>query len=404
VSADVDLYDPDLYVPGVPHALFRRLRREAPVFWQELPEGRGFWALLKHADVMEASLHPETFSAARGGIVIEDQSPEQLARIRTMLLAMDPPEHGRLRRIVLGAFTPSAIAALEPWLRECARRVVAAAAAKGECEFVHDVAAELPMQAIHQILAIPEADRLRLAELGDRIIGRTDPDFEPAPDEPDPHVELGAYGFRLATERAEAGGSDLISRMLRAGIEGRPLDAVEFAALFVQIAVAANETTRTLLSGSLLALLEQPQAWRDLSSDPDLLPRAVEEMLRWVTPVHYFRRTATRDALLRGQRIREGDRVVLHYTSANFDEEVFDAPERFDIRRDPNPHLAFGFGEHFCLGARLARLEARIFFEELFRRIESAELVGTPRRLRSNLNNAWKEIPVRLTPRRRGAP
>jgi cytochrome P450 len=209
-------------------------------------------------------------------------------------------------------------------------------------------------------------------------------------------------GYELARARQGRGGEDLISILLRAERDGRPLEPVDFAALFVQIAVAANETTRTQLSGALLALIDHPDAWRALAAEPALLPVAVEEMLRWVTPVHYFRRTATRDVELRGRRIRAGDRVVLHYTSANFDEEVFADPFRFDVRRDPNPHLAFGFGEHFCLGARLARLEARVFFEELLSRFERAELAGPPRRLRSNLNNAWKAIPIRLVERAGG--
>jgi len=210
---------------------------------------------------------------------------------------------------------------------------------------------------------------------------------------------LGAYGYQLACERKEHAGDDLISVLMRTQFEGHPLTEVEFAAVFVQLAVAGNETTRTLLAGGMLALLEHPDAYRALEADPGLLPVATEELLRWVTPVHYFRRTATRDVELRGRRIRAGDRVALQYTSANRDEEVFVRPEVFDIRRDPNPHLAFGFGEHFCLGARLARLEIRVFFEAFFEHFARVELTGTPRRLRSNLNNAYKAIPVRLTPR-----
>lgn len=394
----VDIHDPDLYVEGVPHALFARLRREEPVFFQELPGGAGYWALLKHADVMAASRDWRTFSAARGGIVIEDPPPERLAMLRTQLLSMDPPAHGRLRRAVLDAFTPAVVAGMEPWLRARAREIMDAAAEKGECDFVRDLAAELPMQTLNQMMAIPESDRGRVIELGDRIIGMSDPELAGG-DAEDPATALGAYGYELACERRGAGGRDLISLMLGAHLEeGEPLSEVEFAGLFVQIAVAGNETTRTLLSGALLALVEHPGAWQALAADPGLLPVAVEEMLRWTTPVHYFRRTATRDVEVRGRRIREGDRVVLHYTSANFDEEVFARPERFDVRRDPNPHLAFGWGEHFCLGARLARLEARVFFEELFRRFRAAELAGPPRRLRSNLTNSYKEIPVRLHP------
>jgi len=186
---------------------------------------------------------------------------------------------------------------------------------------------------------------------------------------------------------------------MRTRFEGHLLSEVEFAALFVQLAVAGNETTRSTLAGAMLALIEHPEAYRALDADRGLLPVAIEEMLRWVTPVHYFRRTATRDVEVRGRRIRAGDRVVLHYTSANRDEDVFAAPDTFDVRRDPNPHVAFGFGEHFCLGARLARLEIRVFFEAFFERFAAIALAGAPRRLRSNLNNAYKTIPVLLSPR-----
>jgi cytochrome P450 len=200
----------------------------------------------------------------------------------------------------------------------------------------------------------------------------------------------------MASARKGNNGTDLISLMLKATYQGHPLDEIEFAGLFDQIAVAANETTRSLLSGALIALVQNPDAWATLSSDYSKIPLAVEEMLRWVTPVHYFRRTATRDVVVRGRTIREGDRVVLHYTSANFDEEVFDDPFRFDVARDPNPHLAFGWGEHFCLGARLARLETRIFFEELLDYFSGADIVGPVTRLESNLTNTTKRIPVRL--------
>ena len=232
------------------------------------------------------------------------------------------------------------------------------------------------------------------------MIGRDDPDLA-VPDE-EVHsaaVALGTYGFGLAQRRKGSGGGDLTSLLLDAEVDGHKVDEAGFAGLFVQLVVAGNETTRTLLAGGFLALLEHRDAWRALAADPSRIPTAVEEMLRWVTPVHYFRRTATRDVELRGRKIREGDRVVLLYSSANRDEDVFDEPDRFDIRRDPNPHLAFGWAEHFCLGARLARLEARVFFEELFRRFEAVELTGRPRRLRSNLNNAIKEMPIRLRPR-----
>jgi cytochrome P450 len=242
-----------------------------------------------------------------------------------------------------------------------------------------------------------DAHRARIVKLADDVIASGG--HERGPDELDPGTELAGLGYGLAAERKGKDGTDLISLMLRATYQGEPLDEVGFAGLFVQIAVAANETTRSLLAGGLLALVDNPDAYKALERDRSGIPRAVEEMLRWVTPVHYFRRTATRDLELRGKIIREGDRVVLHYTSANFDEEVFADPQRFDITRDPNPHLAFGWGEHFCLGARLARLEASVFYEELFNTFRSVEVIGPVERLASNLTNTTQHIPVRLTPR-----
>jgi cytochrome P450 len=253
------------------------------------------------------------------------------------------------------------------------------------------------MQTINQMMAVPEEHRSRIVQLADEVIagggGR-----ERGHDE-DPGLVLGGLGYEMAAERKGKNGTDLISLMLRATYQGEPLDEIGFAGLFVQIAVAANETTRSLLSGGLLALVENPDAYQALEADRSKIPSAVEEMLRWVTPVHYFRRTATCDLELRGKIIREGDRVVLHYTSANFDEDVFADPQRFDITRNPNPHLAFGWGEHFCLGARLARLEARVFYEEFFDAFREVEVIGPIQRLASNLTNTTKRIPVRLTPR-----
>ena len=394
---DLDIYSNEQYAVAVPHEKLARLRREDPVHWHELPDGGGCWYLLRHADVAEASRTWQTFSAARGGIVIEDQAPEALERSRTQLLSMDPPEHREMRNLVLTAFTPRTIDAMEPWLREQSRLIMERSAQALECDFVMDVAGELPMQTINQMMAVPEQHRKRIVQLADDVIagggGR-----ERGSDD-DPGIVLGGLGYQMASERKGKDGTDLISLMLRATYQGEPLDEVGFAGLFVQIAVAANETTRSLLAGGLLALVDNPDAYRALEADHAKLPHAVEEMLRWVTPVHYFRRTATTDIELHGKQIREGDRVVLHYTSANFDEDVFADPTRFDITRDPNPHLAFGWGEHFCLGARLARLEARVFFEEMFRAFRAVEVIGPVERLASNLTNTTKRIPVRLTPR-----
>jgi cholest-4-en-3-one 26-monooxygenase len=397
-----DIYDAAQYAVAVPHDKLDRLRASDPVHWHELPDGNGCWYLLKHADVAHASREWEAYSAARGGIVIEEPTPESLERSRTQLLSMDPPEHREMRSLVLTAFTPRTIDAMEPWLREQSRMIMRRAADLGECDFVNDVAGELPMQTISQMMDVPGEHRSRIVQLADDVIASGG--HERGPGEADPGTELAALGYQMATDRKDRArngtdGTDLISLMLRATYQGEPLDEVGFAGLFVQIAVAANETTRSLLAGGLLALIDEPDAYRALETDASMIPTAVEEMLRWVTPVHYFRRTATRDIELRGKIIREGDRVVLHYTAANFDDDVFRDPHRFDITRDPNPHLAFGWGEHFCLGARLARLEARVFFEELFAAFRSVEVIGPVERLASNLTNTTKRVPVRLTPR-----
>jgi len=396
--ATVDVYDPDQYVAGVPHEKFAFLRAHDPVFWQRLPDGVGCWFVTKHSDVIAASADPATFSAERGGVVIEDLAPERLVQMRGQLLAMDPPRHRDVRRKVLVGFTPGLVGRMEPFLRERARSVMRAAAAKGRVNFVYDMAAALPLQVICEIFGIPESDRAWVVEAGDRVIGRDDPELGASEDSGESSVKIGTYGFQLANERTGKGGDDLISLLVNAPGDNA-ITAAEFANLFIQLIVAGNETTRTLLTGSLLALLDDRDAYRELEADPSLLPVAVEEMLRWTTPVHYFRRTATRDAELGGKKIREGEKVVLHYTSANFDETVFAEPLRFEIRRDPNPHLAFGWGEHFCLGAKLARMEARIFWEEFFASFAAVELTGAVRRMRSNLNNSHKEIPVRLVPR-----
>jgi len=312
--ATLDIYDPSLYVESVPHERFRFLRHQDPVFWQELPAGGGFWCLTKYADVKAASAAPEIFSAELGGVVIEDLSPDQLQLMRSQLLSMDPPHHAVIRRKVLAAFTPGRIGAMEGFVRERARAVVERALARGTVEFVHEMAAELPLQVICEILGVPEQDRAWVVELGERIIGRDDPELSAGGAAFDASRELGAYGFRLATERKGAERDDLISALLHAKTKEDEVNEIEFAGLFVQIIIAGNETTRTLLSGSVLALLQHEASWRALQLEPSRLATAVEEMLRWTTPVHYFRRTATRDTELRGKRIRRGRsrRLALH--------------------------------------------------------------------------------------------
>jgi len=395
--AGIDIFDHRQYAEAVPYEKFAVLRRADPVHWHPLPDGGGAWALLAHRDVLAASKDHRTFSAARGGILLEEQTPESLELSRTQLLSMDPPEHKELRNLVFNAFKPSLIDGMEQWLRDRSAWIFDRAADLGTCDFVQDVAGELPMQTINQMMDIPEQDRTKIADWADRVIAGGG-DRDRAADD-DPGRELGTYGFTLASERMGKGGQDLITLLTEGTYQGRPLDAQGFAGLFIQIAVAGNETTKSMLSGMAITFAQHPDLYDELAALDRLPATAVEEMLRWTTPVHYFRRTATRDVEFGGRTIREGDRVVLHYTSADFDDTVFADPMRFDPYREPNPHVSFGWGEHFCLGARLARMEARVFWEACFRRFSRIELTDTPTRLPSNLTNTITRVPVRLVPR-----
>ena len=393
---DIDVHDPDRYVAAPPHADFARLRRECPVHRQSTPDGGFYWAITRHADVVTVSTDPETFSSERGSVVIEDLEPELLQMMRSMLLVMDPPAHGRYRRMVLHAFTPRMVDALEPRIRQVSRTILENTAASGEVEFVHDIAAALPVQVIGELMGIPEADRPQLRDWAEQLTGNQDPDVNPGGNEGEASFAMGAYAVGLANDKRGKAGDDLTTTIVNAEVDGHTMSDYEFGAFFVQMVTAGNDTTKTSLSNAVDVLLDHPASLAALRADPSLLPTAVEEVLRYANPLHYFRRTATRDTELGGTKIREGDKVVMLYTSANRDEAVFADPDRFDIARSPNPHLAFGFGEHFCLGAKLARLEARVFLEELFLRFHTIERTGPARRQRSNLNNALKALPLRL--------
>lgn len=394
---DVDVYDLDTYVKGVPHALFRRLRQEDPVHFNPEPGGAGFWAVTKYADVAAISKDPKTFSSARGATNIWDLPKEHLSTVQMLMVNMDPPRHSKFRRLVSRGFTPRMISRLEPFIRQAAVRSVERVQRLRECNFVREVAAELPLIVIADLMGIPQDDRHKVFDWSNRLIGFDDPEFQTSfSDGTIAAQELWMYANGLAEVRKKEPGEDLVSTLLEGEIDGEHLSEMEFDAFFLMMAVAGNETTRNAISGGMLALMEHPKERRRLLDDPSLLPSAVEEMLRWVTPVIHFRRTATRDVELRGRLIKEGDKVVMFYPSANHDEEVFENPDRFDVGRTPNDHLSFGIGQHFCLGSSLARLELKIIFEELLRRLPDMELAGGVRRLRSNFINGYKEIPVRL--------
>jgi len=394
---DVDLTDPDRFAAGVPHDAFALLRREAPVYWHAERAGPGFWALTRHDDVVHVSKRPDLFSSHRGGTNLFDASPEDLEVTRSLLINMDPPQHVKFRRLVRQGFTPNRVRLLLPRVRARAVRLVDALVEKGECDFVREVAAELPLQVIAELLGIPDDDRGRIFELSNRLIGFDDPEFQNSfEDGKRAAAEMWLYAHKLAVERKGGDGEDLVSVLMRAEIDGQRLSELEFNNFFLLLAVAGNETTRNLLSGAVQALIEHPDQWRRLRRDRSLLDTAVEEFLRWVTPVMHFRRTATRDTEIRGQRIREGDKVVMFYGAANRDEHVFELPERFDVARIDNPHVAFGIGEHYCMGANLARMEIRVLFEELLRRVEALELAGPVPRLRSCFISGIKTMPVRV--------
>jgi len=399
---EVDLYSPDVYTGRLPHDLFKLLRHEAPVYWHREPDGPGYWALTKYDDIVAVSQDSATFSSARMGTNIDDPSPDGLAMIQRFMLNMDPPRHTVYRRLVATGFTPAMIRRLEPHVREITTRIIDHVASRGACDFVAEVAAELPLQVIAELVGVPHDDRHRVFDWSNRLVGFDDPELTTsAEDGMQAATELFLYAHQLAAQRREAPRDDVISVLLQAEIEGQALSEPEFDAFFLLLVVAGNETTRNAIAGAMRAFIEHPGQRQRLIDDPSLMPVAVEEMLRWVSPLIYFRRTATRDTQVRGQRICEGEKVVMYYPSANRDEDVFEDADVFDVTRDPNPHLAFGGGgHHFCLGASLARLEMRVMFEELFRRLPDIGLAGEPRRLRSNFVNGIKNLPVRFTPER----
>jgi cholest-4-en-3-one 26-monooxygenase len=397
--AEIDVLDPDIYVQGVPHEAFRRLRMEAPVYFHPEPDGRGFWALTRYDDVVAVSRDPVGFSSARGGTNIKDYEGSDLSQIQLLMLNMDPPQHHKFRKLVSTGFTPRMTARLEPRVRETAKRIIDRVANKGRCDFVKEIAAELPLQVIAELMGIPLDDRHKVFEWSNRLIGFDDPEFQTSMEDARiAAAEIWFYANELATKRQGQCGDDLVSVLINAEVDGERLTEMEFDAFFMLLAVAGNETTRNLISGGMIELLEHPDERARLIADPALVPSAVEEMLRCVSPVMHFRRTAMRDGEIRGQRIREGDKVVLYYISANRDEDVFPDSATFDVGRTPNEHLAFGVGEHFCLGSSLARLEIRVMFEELLRRLPDMRIAGPVRRLRSNFISGYKEIVVAFTP------
>jgi cholest-4-en-3-one 26-monooxygenase len=408
---DINLLDLDRFVQGVPHEWFRFLRKEAPVFKHPEPGGDGFWVLTKYHDIETVSQDFATFSSAKGVVGLADVEyggpPPSDAEPRgvaagadLMMLNMDPPRHTKLRKLVNTGFTMARINKLEPAVRKVTGEILGQVAARGECDFVTDVAAELPLQVIAELMGIPQEDRHKVFDWSNKMIGSMDPEYQTSPDAPmHASIEMFKYADELANIRRVEPRDDLVSTLIEAEVDGEKLSQMEFDVFFLLLAVAGNETTRNLISGGMVTFFEHPDQWARVREDRSLLPTAVEEMLRWVSPVMYFRRTATHDFDLRGHQIREGDKVSLWYISGNRDEAVFEEPDRFDVARNPNMHLAFGAGgPHNCLGLNLARLEIRVMFDELLQRMPGIQQAGPVQRLRSNFINGTKHLPVRFAP------
>ena len=315
----IDVYNPDHYIAGIPHGQFAWLRANAPVYWHEHPAGHGYWVLSKHADVLSVSRDFKTFSAEKGFVMVDDLPPDILEMTRNQLLGMDPPKHGPLRRAVITRFTTRMLAELEPKVRQIAREVMAQITAPQEVNFVESLAGDLPTAVICSMLEIPRDMWATIRRWSDLQTSSSDPDLGGTAEEVNQaSIEMGTYGFQLACERKDKGGDDLISLLINQEVEGHQVSEMEFAALFVQLTVAGNETTRGLISSGMHELLRRPDLYRQLQDNPEQLPLAVEEMLRWTCPLHYFRRTATCDTHIRGQAIKEGDRVVMHVQLGQF--------------------------------------------------------------------------------------
>jgi cytochrome P450 len=397
----IDIYSPEVYVDGPPHELFDRLRVEQPVIYQEMPDEPGYWAVLRHADVVHVARHPEVFSANAGGVVLENLDAGALEAMRNMLLAMDPPRHTAYRKPISPRFKARVIAGLETRVRtitvEILDRADASMGADREVEFVHDICAYLPAQILGEIMGLPKEDWPAIHTMAERNSGSQDPDIADGADRGSASLDMAMYAMEFAAARRQQSvQGDLTDVLLGSEFDGHRMTDVDFAHFFVQLVTAGNDTTRTMLSGGLLALLQHPEEMTRVRADTTLLPGFIEETVRWANPLHYFRRTALVDTDLGGQPIAAGEKVAMIYTSANRDETVFADAHRFDVGRDPNPHLSFGIGTHFCLGVHLARLEGRVFFETLLDRYPQIELVGEPARQRSNLNNSLKRLPVTL--------
>jgi len=404
---EIRLGVPETWLRSDREGMFARLRAERPVGFQaeaEVPgflRGPGYWAITRHADVQQVSRDAETFVSGQGSNILD--LPVEMNEFFGSMINMDAPKHTKLRKLVNKGFTPRMVGRIEEQVRTQAREIVDSIADRGECEFVGDVASRLPLQLICDMLGIPPSDHRRILELTNVILGVGDPEYVTTMDGlMSAAVELFQYAQALGEDRLARPRDDITTTLMQAEVDGDRLSAQEFGSFFILLVVAGNETTRNAISHGLKALTDHPEQRRIWLADFDgVAPTAIEEIVRWATPVIHFRRTATRDVEVGGTKIRAGEKVVMFYNSANRDERAIPDPYRFDVRRDPNDHVAFGAGgPHFCLGANLARREIKVMFEELFRRLPDIEASGPPDMLLSGFIHGIKRLPAKFTPTR----
>ena len=413
-KTDITLADLDLFADGAPWEVFDELRAEDPVHWnvEEAPN-HGFWSVMAYRDIVEVLRATDTYSSEIGAVSLEELDERQMD-IRRSMLETDGERHRALRKLLQPEFTPRALADYETFLRGLTATTLDNALPQGEFDFVAEVAADFPIRVLAQMLDVPEADIPQLIKWGNRMVGNTDPEhadvlanseesdqYKDLPFRSPAALEVFNYGFELAAKRKGGNGTDLVSKLVnQVPSDGIPLDDRDFRNFFLLLVIAGNETTRHTITHTMRNLMDNPQAVALLRENPDLIPWAVEEFLRYASPIYHFRRTARRDAVLGGKNIKAGDKVVVWFGSGNRDSTMFDDPYKFDVTRNPNEHMTFGRGgPHMCLGNSLARIEIQIMFEDLLSRPYNIEYNGEIEYLRSNLVHGIKRFPVKAVPR-----
>lgn len=406
IPADFDFLDPDLNLKCLPVAELAELRASDPVHWVNVPDGcggfgdKGYWVISRHADVKEVSRRSDIFSSWQNGVIPvwpKDMTFDKIELQRNVMLNMDAPHHTRLRKIISRGFTPRAVGRLEDELAQRAQNIAKTAAAAGSGDFVEQVSCELPLQAIAGLLGVPQEDRDKLFRWTNEMTSSDDPEYAHI-DPAQSSMDLIMYAMAMAEERAKNPTEDIVTKLIEADIDGEKLTDDEFGFFVIMLAVAGNETTRNSITHGMVAFTENPDQWELFKKERPTT--AVDEIVRWATPVSAFQRTALEDTELGGVQIKKGQRVVLSYRSANFDEEVFDDPHTFNILRDPNPHVGFGgTGAHYCIGANLARMTINLIFNAVADHMPNLTPIGEPERLRSGWLNGIKHWQVDYTGR-----